>query len=209
MRWMIAAMLLVMTTASAQEALRPLPPAEKLAGDFAFTEGPAVDAEGNVYFTDQPNDRIMRWGIDGKLTTFMQPAGRSNGLFFDRDGKLLACADEKNELWSIDVKTKAHTVLLKDYQGKLFNGPNDLWVRPDGGIYFSDPFYKRNYWNRGPSEMKQCVYFMSGDRKTVTRVAEDLTQPNGVRGTADGKTLYVADIGAKKTYAYSINADGS
>ncbi|MBM3890609.1 MAG: SMP-30/gluconolactonase/LRE family protein, partial [Verrucomicrobia bacterium] len=67
---------------------------EKLAGEFKFTEGPASDAQGNVYFTDQPNDRILKWSVDGKLTTFMQPCGRSNGLCFDARGNLWACADE-------------------------------------------------------------------------------------------------------------------
>ena len=65
-----------------------------LAGGFAFTEGPAADAAGNVYFTDQPNDRILEWSIDGELSTFLQPSGRSNGLYFDASGRLLACADE-------------------------------------------------------------------------------------------------------------------
>src|SRR5207302_1502433 len=90
---------------------------EKLAGDFKFTEGPASDAAGNVFFTDQPNDRILKWGTDGKLTTFMKPAGRSNGLCFDAKGNLWACADEKNELWRIDPAGKV-TVVVKDYQGK-------------------------------------------------------------------------------------------
>jgi len=182
---------------------------EKLAGGFGFTEGPAVDADGNVFFTDQPNDRILKWSIDGKLSTFLEPCGRSNGLYFDREGNLLACADEKNELWSIDVKGK-HTVLVKDYGGKLLNGPNDLWVRPDGGIYFTDPFYKRDYWKRGPMEQDgQCVYYLTPDRKKLVRVASDLKQPNGIIGTPDGKALYVADIGDRKTYAYEIQADGS
>ncbi len=74
---------------------------EKLAGDFSFTEGPACDGDGNVFFTDQPNDRILKWSTDGKLSTFMQPCGRANGLCFDRQGNLWACADEKNELWCI------------------------------------------------------------------------------------------------------------
>jgi len=182
---------------------------EKLAGDFAFTEGPACDAEGNVYFTDQPNDRIMKWGVDGKLSTFMQPCGRSNGLCFDGKGNLIACADEKNELWSIDSQGKA-TVLVKEYKGKLLNGPNDVWIRPDGGIYFTDPFYKRDYWKRGPVEQDgQCVYYLSPDRQKLVRVVDDLRQPNGIIGTPDGKTLYVADIGARKTYVYSIQGDGS
>src|SRR5437867_2315921 len=100
---------------------------QKLAGDFVFTEGPACDSHGNIFFTDQPNDRIMKWSVERKLSTFMQPCGRANGLSFDRSGNLWACADEKNELWRIGPNTNV-TVVLKDYQGKLFNGPNDLWI---------------------------------------------------------------------------------
>jgi gluconolactonase len=181
---------------------------QKLAGDFSFTEGPASDKKGNVFFTDQPNDRIMKWSVDGKLSTFMHPCGRANGLCFDSAGNLWACADEKNELWSID-RTSHSTVVLKDYQGKLFNGPNDLWFRPDGGLYFTDPYYKRPYWNRGPKEQEEHVYFLSPDNKTVTRVTEDLKQPNGIIGTKNGKMLYVADIAAGKTYQYEIQKDGS
>src|SRR5437764_11911816 len=88
---------------------------EKLADGFAFTEGPAADAQGNVFFTDQPNDRILKWGTDGKLSTFLQPCGRSNGLCFDAQGNLWACADEKNELWRIGPDKKV-TVVVKDYQ---------------------------------------------------------------------------------------------
>src|SRR5438477_1395276 len=116
--------------AAQEPIIAPAAKVEKLAGDFKFTEGPAVDAQGNVFFTDQPNDRILKWGIDGKLSTFMQPCGRANGLFFDTKGNIIACADEKNQLWSIDPSGKV-TVLAKEYQGKLFNGPNDVWVRPD------------------------------------------------------------------------------
>lgn len=180
-----------------------------LSTEFEFTEGPAVDKDGNVYFTDQPNDRIMRYTVKGKMEVFMQPAGRSNGLYFDKSGALIACADEKNELWRIDVKTKQHTVLAKDYDGKLFNGPNDAWIRPDGGIYFTDPFYKRPYWQRGPMEQpSQGVYFLATDGK-LARVEGDLQQANGIIGTPDGKTLYVADIKAGKTWKYDIQPDGS
>ncbi len=183
---------------------------EKLAGDFKFTEGPTADAAGNVFFTDQPNDRILKWDVsEKKLSTFLQPCGRSNGMHFDAKGNLLACADEKNQLWSIDPSGKP-TVLLENYEGKLFNGPNDLWIRPDGGLYFTDPFYKRSYWKRGPSEQPcQGVYYLAPDRSAPKRVADDLVQPNGITGSPDGKTLYVADIRAKKTYAYAIQADGS
>ena len=182
---------------------------EKLAGDFQFTEGPAADDQGNVFFTDQPNDRILKWDTDGKLSTFMQPCGRSNGLCFDAQGNLWACADEKNELWQIGPDKKV-TVVVKDYRGKLLNGPNDLWVRPDQGIYFTDPFYKRGYWKRGPKEQDlEGVYYLSPDRKQLVRVADNLKQPNGIIGTPDGKTLYVADIRAGRTYAYDVQADGA
>ena len=182
---------------------------EKLAGGFEFTEGPAPDANGNVYFTDQPNDRILKWSVDGELSTFMQPCGRSNGLYFDQQGNLWACADAENQLWCI-APDGTVDVVLRDFEGKRLNGPNDLWIRPDGGIYFTDPFYKRPYWNRGPMEQPcQGVYFLAADRNRLVRVADDLEQPNGIIGTPDGRTLYVADIRANKTYAYDIQADGA
>ena len=181
----------------------------KLASGFKFTEGPAPDSQGNVYFTDQPNDRIHIWSTDGKLSTFMEPCGRSNGLSFDKNGVLWACADEKNELWKIDVKTKEKTVVVKDYGGKLLNGPNDIWVRDDGSAFFTDPYYKRPYWKRGPKEQEETVYFVSSDGKLSRAAVGDIKQPNGIIGTPDGKTLYVADIGGNKTYVYDIEADGT
>ncbi|MBN2136785.1 MAG: SMP-30/gluconolactonase/LRE family protein [Sedimentisphaerales bacterium] len=182
---------------------------ELLSDGFKFTEGPAVDAEGNVYFTDQPNNRIHKWSVEGKLSTWHDSPGRANGLFFDKKGSLIACADLDNELWLIDVNGKA-TVLVKGYKGKKLNGPNDAWVDPKGGIYFTDPFYKRPYWNRGPMEQDgQHVYYVKPGQKEAIRVIEDLVQPNGIIGTADGKGLYVADIGAGKTYVYRVKDDGS
>jgi len=182
---------------------------EKLADQFRFTEGPAADLQGNVFFTDQPNDRILCWTVDGKLRTFLQPAGRSNGLYFDGQGNLWACADAENQLWCIDPAGKV-TVVVKDFEGKRLNGPNDLWIRPDGGLYFTDPFYRRPYWKRTTKEIDvEGVYFLSSDRKTLRRVADDLVRPNGLVGTPDGTWLYVADIGAGKTYRYRIQPDGT
>jgi gluconolactonase len=183
---------------------------KKLGDGFSFTEGPAADASGNIFFTDQPNDRIMKWSRTGQITEWLKPAGRSNGMRFDSNGNLITCADEKNQLWSISPRKKV-TVLVKDFGGKLLNGPNDVWIRPDGGLYFTDPLYARPYWTRPPASQQpgQYVYFVSTNRQRVTAVATDLTQPNGVAGTPDGKLLYVADIGAGKTYRYKIQADGS
>ncbi len=215
MKTTVCALLLVIgvatiTFAEESTVIAPGAKLEKLAGDFKFTEGPASDAEGNVFFTDQPNDRIMKWSTDGKLSTFLQPAGRSNGLCFDKQGRLWACADGKNELWVIDVGAGTHNVVVKDFQGKLLDGPNDVWVRPDGGVYFTDPFYKRDYWQRGPMEQdQQATYFLSPNGKSLKRVTDDLLQPNGIIGTPDGKTLYVADIKANETFAYEIKPDGS
>lgn len=181
---------------------------EKLADGFSFTEGPTADAAGNVFFTDQPNDRILEWSVDGKLTTFLQPAGRSNGMYFDRDGSLIACADEKNELWSIAKDGRAR-VIWKEHEHKKLNGPNDVWVHPSGSLYFTDPFYKRPWWTHdAPPQGGQHVYRLSADRKKIKRVTTDLEQPNGIIGSPDGRTLYVADIKAGKTYAYDIQKNG-
>lgn len=180
-----------------------------LADSFKFTEGPAADAKGNVFFTDQPNNKILEWSVDGKLSVFKNDAGRSNGLYFDDAGNLYACADLYNQLWEISPSGKV-TVLVRNYKGKLLNGPNDLWIRPDGGIYLTDPFYPRDYWKRGPMEQDgQDVYYLSPDHKSLTRVIDDLQQPNGIIGTPDGKRLYVADIKGNKTYTYRINPDGT
>jgi gluconolactonase len=190
------------------EIIKPGTQLEKLAEGFLFTEGPASDAKGNVYFTDQPNDRIMVWSVEGKLSTFMQPCGRSNGMAFDNKGNLWTCADEKNELWCI-APDKSVKIIPSKYQDKLLNGPNDLWITRDGGVYFTDPYYKRTWWSHTtkPQDISG-VYFLSPDHKTITRVVDDLVQPNGIVGTPDGKTLFVADIGGKKTWSFTINKDG-
>ena len=184
---------------------------EVLGEGYSFTEGPAVDRDGNVFFTDQPNDRIVKYNpADGSLSDWLKPAGRSNGTCFDKAGNLLACADEKNELWSIAPDKKV-TVLASDFGGKLLNGPNDLWIRPDGDLYFTDPLYARDYWRRDKAGQQpgQYVYFFDMKAKKVSPVITDLKQPNGIIGTPNGKMLYVADIGAGKTYSYSIEPDGA
>ncbi len=196
--------------AGAGDPLAPGAKLEKLGGGYEFTEGPAADKAGNIFFTDQPNDRIVKWNAaDGTFSDWLKPAGRANGTFFDHHGNLIACADEHNQLWSISPARKV-TVLVRDFDGKLLNGPNDTWVHPDGSLYFTDPFYKRSYWNRGPKEQDgEHVYHLDRDLKTVRRVVSDLKQPNGITGTPDGHTLYVADIGAGKTYRYTIEKDRS
>jgi len=181
-----------------------------LADIFKFTEGPAPDAAGNVFFTDQPNNKIYKWSVEGRLSVFHDSPGRANGLFFDQHGNLWSCSDMDNELWMIDPQGNA-TIFVRDFEGKLLNGPNDLWPDTKGGIYFTDPLYKRPYWKRDPAMQQdgQHVYYLTPDRKKLIRVADSLVQPNGIIGTPDNEYLYVADIGDRKTYRFKINADAS
>ncbi|PWS29502.1 gluconolactonase [Pedobacter yonginense] len=180
-----------------------------ISSQFKFTEGASVDQQGNVFFTDQPNDKIWKYDTNGKLSLYMDKAGRANGTYFDKKGKLIVCADEHNEIWSID-KHKKVKVLFSDYEGKKVNGPNDIWLDAKGGIYFTDPYYQRDYWTRKQPELeRQLVYYLPKGKKEARIVAVDVVKPNGIVGTPDGKFLYVADMGANQTYCYTINADAS
>jgi len=213
--WLPALLLVLATTAGAEEEANTAPKTgilEKAGDGFKFTEGPTVDAEGAIYFTDQPNDRIHRWTADGGIEIFLEPAGRSNGLCIGPDGMLWACADGTNELWKIDPATKEIEVMVSEYDGKRLNGPNDVWVAPNGHVYFTDPFYKRPYWtHRGDDpkpEQSRALYHLAPDG-TLTAVDTDLKQPNGIVGSSDGKRLYVADINAGRIYRYRLSDDGS
>ena len=182
-----------------------------VADKYEFTEGPAVDSNGDVYFTDQPNDRIVKWtAADNSVSDYLTPAGRSNGLYFDYDGSLLSAADEKNQLWRID-SDKNVTILIDGFEGKKLNGPNDLWVDGKRGIYFTDPYYQRSWWSHHepPQDARRVYYLPHGDNTPRIVADDNFDQPNGIIGSPDGKTLYVSDNGAKKTYVYTINEDAS
>ncbi|MDP6546582.1 MAG: SMP-30/gluconolactonase/LRE family protein [Phycisphaerae bacterium] len=175
----------------------------KLPGKYRFTEGPAVDAKGNVFFTDIPKNLIYKLSVDGKLSVWREDSGGANGLFFDRKGNLLACEGNRGRVTSATPKGKV-TVLAGKYGGKRFNKPNDLWVDPAGGVYFTDPVYGRFKVTQGGEH----VYYLSPDCKKVTRVIDDMKRPNGIVGTPDGKVLYVADHGAGKVYRYKSHEIG-
>jgi gluconolactonase len=182
---------------------------EKVADGFLFTEGPTADKKGNIYFTDQPNNRILMWNEKTGISTFLEPCSRSNGMAFDSKGNLWSCADEKGELLMITPQKKIE-VVSASFDGHRYNGPNDIWIAPDGGLYFSDPFYARNYWQHSKmTQDKQCVYYLKPDHKTLIRIVDDLIQPNGLIGTPDGKTLFITDMQGRKTWSYTINPDGS
>jgi gluconolactonase len=181
----------------------------KAGGGYTFTEGPAVAPDGRVFFTDQPNDKIDVWSENGKITTFMQPCGRSNGTYFNADGELVVCADLHNRLIAISMD-KQQRILAENYNGKPLNAPNDLWIAPNGGIYMTDPYYHRDYWEPGHKEVQDVrgVYYLNPEGK-VMRVIGDYKQPNGLIGTPDGRTLYVSDINDGKIWKYDIQADGT
>ncbi|MEO8962093.1 MAG: SMP-30/gluconolactonase/LRE family protein [Ginsengibacter sp.] len=180
-----------------------------ISDQFSFTEGPATDREGNVFFTDQPDNKIWKYDINGHLSLFMDKAGRSNGLYFDKKGNIIACADEHNQLWKISPDKKVN-VVVENYDGNTFNGPNDVWVNPvNNGIYFTDPYYKRDYWAKDhPPMRKQNVYYLSNNKKTAVPVEMEIQKPNGIIGTPDGRYLFIADIGAGKIFKYKINKNG-
>ena len=182
----------------------------KVGSGYAFTEGPAVAPDGRVFFTDQPNDKIEVWNEkDNTTATFLQPCDRSNGTYFNKKGELVACADLHNRLviFSMDGKQKT---IAENFNGQPLNAPNDLWIAPNGGIYFSDPYYHRDYWEQGRKELqdKRGVYYLN-TKGNLIRVIDDYKQPNGLIGTPDGKTLYVSDINDRKIWKYAINADGT
>ena len=176
----------------------------ELAHGFQFTEGPAADPEGNVFFSDVAASRTYKWSADGQLSTFRENTGHANGLAFDKDGNLLACEGESGRLVSVDPRGKV-TILADQYNGKRFNQPNDLWIDPKGGVYFSDPIYGRAQ----RAQDGECVYYLSPDRKKVIRVIDDMVRPNGLVGTPDGRLLYATDWGDKKTYKYDVAAAGT
>lgn len=180
---------------------------ELISSQFSFTEGPAADAFGNVYFTDQPNDKIYVWNWKtNKIEEFLEKTGRANGTFFDQKGNLLTCSDENGEIWKINEDGVAE-VLTTSFEGKRLNGPNDLWVDENNGIYFTDPLYVRDYWKNFKQEIQEKnLYYRNSDGK-ITKL-DTFTQPNGIVGSQKLKKLYVSDIDANKTYVYDIIGEG-
>jgi gluconolactonase len=208
--------------------------ATTLGTGFSFAEGPAVDRHGNVYFTDQPNDKIYRWDAGtGGITLFLAGTGRANGMAFDRDGNLITCSDLHGEVWKIHPDG-SHVVLINNYGGKLLNGPNDVWINPiNGGMYFTDPIFPRSYWDAGdprqqawePTHSQQApvgkggyVYYLPPGGTALVRVTTEAMGwdsdcwPNGVVGTPDGKKLYVnkwAGDSKGGTWVFDIDPSGT
>ncbi len=174
----------------------------KIEGRVAFVEGPAWRADGNVFFTDIENNRIMRRDTLGKVQVFRQPSGKANGLAFDTEGRLHACEGHReggNRRVTRTEPDGSITVLTDRYEGKRYNSPNDLAIDGKGRIFFTDPRYG-GY--DGPDEVEQFdedgkpiegVYRIDPDG-TVTRViTHEVQRPNGIAVAEGGEFLVVAD----------------
>jgi gluconolactonase len=200
----------VAATLSAQDTpAKPIPgigpvgEVKKLHGDLQFTEGPAADGQGNVYFTDIPAEKVYKVDAAGKLSVFLEGSKNINGLMFNKEGQLYGC-EMQGRLVSIDPKTMKITALSEGYEGKRYNAPNDLVIDKTGGVYFTDPHF------RAPMPLPQektAVYYRSADGK-VTRLTTDPKAPNGVILSPDEKTLYVIPSLEKKMYKYAVKAPG-
>lgn len=189
--------------------LAPGAKVETLSEEFFFTEGPMVDKDGNVYYADQPNERIWVCTTDGKLSFFEEKLGDANELSFDREGNLKSCSCGNTESWGIDMAGD-YTVLAAHMEGRNLNGTNDFWVHPGKTIYFTDPYYIRKTWERHPDMPAEDGnnYYVSFDGKKIVQVDAGLKQPGAIIGSPDGKLLYVVDLVEKKTYMYDIRPDG-
>ncbi len=190
--------------APGESLVEPGAAAVEVGSGYGFTEGPAANRAGEVYFTDIPNNTIHRWSPATGVTAWNTNSGGANGLYFDAAGRLLACEGERQRVVAYEADG-ATTVLAAEFGGKPFNQPNDLWVAPGGGIYFSDP----NYAKRPNTQDKEGVYYRPPGGGAIVRVIDDFVKPNGLIGTPDGKTLYATDINGRRTWAYRIQPDGT
>src|SRR5262249_48851394 len=154
----------------------------KLHTGFKFTEGPTPDHEGNVYFSDIPNERIHKVDKDGKLSIFREKSNRSNGLKVNAKGEIVAC-EMAGRVIAISSGVQTVRVLADKYDGKQFNAPNDLVIDKAGGVYFTDPGFGAP---KPLPQGKTCVYYIASDGK-VTRLVDDLINPNGVMLSPDEK----------------------
>lgn len=174
---------------------------ERLHTGCRWAEGPAWFPAGRyLVWSDIPNDRLLRWDeTDGSVSVFRQPSLNTNGNTVDLEGRLVSC-EHRGRCISRTEHDGRRRVLADRYEGKRFNSPNDVVVKSDGSIWFTDPSYGIDSDYEGdaaPSELGACcVYRIAPDLETVTRVADDFVQPNGLAFSPDERWLYVVDTGA-------------
>lgn len=186
---------------------------ERVYQGAAFAEGPAADADGNVYFSDCPNNRILVYHpATGNTTVWREPSGRANGMNFDAQGRLVVCCDGKDggaRAVQRHEPDGSITTLASHYRGKKLNAPNDLCFDSAGRIYFTDP----RYGDKADLEQDcMAVYRIEVDG-SLTRVIDDAETPNGILITPDDQTIYLVDHnpepgGARTLLAYENRGQG-
>ena len=185
---------------------------ERLATGFKFTEGPLWHArERYLLFSDMPGDHLRRWSAKDGVSTFRKPCNKSNGLAWDRQGRLIACEHASSSLTRTEADGSI-TVLASHYEGKELNSPNDVIVKSDGAIYFSDPTYGRMKHFGVPREPQlsfRGAYRVSPDGKSLTLLADDFGQPNGLCFSLDEKILFVNDTEKKHIRSFDVRLDGT
>ena len=193
---------------SEKKILDPTFELKKVAGDCKFTEGPVVNGEGVLFFSDSENNRIMQRDAEGNVSVFRQPSGRANGMMFDYQGRMLLCQSMGHGGLQRVVRLEedgTETVLAEKYEGSKFVAPNDLCVDHQGRNFFTDPIYGDPKTAPQPTS---GVYRIDAPGK-VTRIISNLKRPNGILITPDDKTLFVSDRGTQKLHRYQIQSDGS
>lgn len=185
-------------------------PIQRLYTGTLWAEGPAWNGVGRyMVWSDIPNDRQMRWIMDdNRVTVFRSPSGNSNGNTFDREGRQLSCEHGGRKVSRYEVNGSV-TAIAEKFEGKRFNSPNDVVVHPgDGSIWFTDPMYgiNGNYeGNQAQSELKPAVYRVDAQSGAITKVAEEVNQPNGLCFSPDLKKLYVGDTGSGDTKVFDVD----
>ncbi|MBW1913455.1 MAG: SUMF1/EgtB/PvdO family nonheme iron enzyme [Deltaproteobacteria bacterium] len=183
---------------------------EQVASGYSFSEGPAVDSQGDIYFSDITESKIHKWDAAGKTVSILKDLGsdKTNGLFIDAYGYLIACDVTNGRIISIDVNSPGNvSIIVSEYDSSRFNQTNDLWITPGGGIYFSDPFFS----NLGGTQTQpgQYVFYLAPGSDSAVPVITDMTRPNGIVGDPDGTRIYVADHGGSEIFVYDIESNGT
>jgi len=192
--------------------LEPDSGVEKVATGCKFTEGPCVDPDGNLYFSDIRNNRLMKLERGGELREFLKPSGRSNGIVLDAEGRLVVCqgADEGGECRVVRIENDgSQTVLADQFEGKPFIAPNDLCIGRRGQVYFTDPYYGPPAVKSQPSSGVYLIESPGTPSAKVRRVISNLLKPNGILITSDNRHVYVSDRGTQKLHRYRVEKDGT
>jgi gluconolactonase len=182
---------------------------ERVAIGFRFTEGPVWFAEEkHLIFSDIPADQILQLTLDRRIVIFRQPSSNSNGLTRDREGRLIACEHGTRRVTRTE-RDGSVTVLADSFEGKRLNSPNDVVVKSDGAIYFTDP--PSGISPNQQEQPFQGVYRLSPEGNELTVIANDFEKPNGLAFSPDEKKLYIDDSSAQRCHirVFDVQADGS